>query len=217
MKVAPSILAADLGNVERELADVEKAGADYIHFDVMDGHYVPNLSFGPVLMESLMGRTSVPFDTHLMVENPDMYIEPFRRAGSHILTVQAEACLHLQRTLSCIRDSGMKAGAALCPATPLSVLEYVLGDLDLILIMTVNPGFSGQEYIRAMTSKIGDAGRMIRDSGLDIMLEVDGGINEITGPAAAMAGADILVAGSFIFNSKDYASAIRALRRKKRR
>jgi len=216
-KVAPSILSADLGNLEREITAVEEAGADYIHFDVMDGHFVPNLSFGPLLMESLRGKVSIPFDTHLMVENPDCYIEPFREAGSRILTVQVEECRHLQRTLACIRASGMKAGAALNPATPLSVLEYVWGDLDLVLIMTVNPGFAGQEYLPAMTPKITAARQMIRESGADISLEVDGGINELTGPLAISAGADILVAGSFVFGSADYGSAIRKLKIEKRR
>jgi len=210
--IAPSILSSDLSCLRDELMAIEKSGADYIHFDVMDGNFVPNLTYGPVLMESLKDKTHIPFDTHLMVFNPDNYIEPFLKAGTRILTVQAEACLHLQRTLSNIRGARLKAGVALNPATPLDILDYIKDDLDLILIMTVNPGFSSQEFIPSMLQKIKKTREIIDKSGKEILLEVDGGINAEIAPMVIEAGADILVAGSFFFSSNNYNEAVKNLR-----
>jgi ribulose-phosphate 3-epimerase len=210
--IAPSVLSADFSKLGQEIADVEKAGADVIHLDVMDGSFVPNITFGFPVIKSIRKTTELPFDTHLMIENPDRYIEDFKKAGCDWLTVQVEACVHLQRTLSVIRQMGMKSGAALNPHTPPDVLEYVMDDLDLILIMTVNPGFGGQEFLRVVVPKIEKVRRMIDKSGKDILIQVDGGITPLTAPEVVRAGADVLVAGSAIFHSKNYKEIIDKLK-----
>ncbi|MCL5774140.1 MAG: ribulose-phosphate 3-epimerase [Firmicutes bacterium] len=210
-KVSASILSADFSRLADEVKNVEKAGADLIHFDIMDGHFVPNLTFGPMVVSSLRDKTKLPFDVHLMVENPENYFEALERGGAGYVTVQVEASLHLQRILCHIRERGMKSGAALNPATPISFLDYVMDDLDLILIMSVNPGFGAQEFIPAVLTKIKEVRQRIDKSGRNILLSVDGGLHPETSTAVIKAGADILVAGSSIFGSKDYARAIASI------
>jgi ribulose-phosphate 3-epimerase len=212
VQVAPSLLSADFSRLAEELEAVERQGADLIHFDVMDGHFVPNLTVGPPVLKSLKSHTKLPFDCHLMIERPEEYVESFRKAGADIITVHQEACVHLQRVLHQIRESGAKAGVALNPATPVDHLEYVLGDIDLILIMTVNPGFGGQKFLESVVPKIRKARQMIDDAGLDIMLEVDGGVDGDTASAVIEAGARVLVAGTAVFKQPDYAAAIAALK-----
>lgn len=213
IKVAPSILSADFSRLGEEIIAVEKAGADMIHLDVMDGYFVPNITFGTVVIKSIRKVTNLPFDSHLMIENPEKYITDFANAGVNILTVQVEACVHLQRVLSQIHESGMKAGVALNPHTSTEFLEYIMKDLDLILVMTVNPGFGGQIFIESVIPKIKKVREMIDKSGRDIFLEVDGGINSRTCKTVIEAGANLLVAGSAIFGSKDYADMIRKLKK----
>lgn len=212
IKIAPSVLSADFSRLGEEIKDVESAGADMIHLDVMDGSFVPNITIGPVVIKSLRKITNLPFDAHLMIDNPGNFIADFAEAGVNILTVQAEACTHLQRVLAQIREHGMKAGAALNPHTPESILEYVMEDLDLILVMTVNPGFGGQKFIKSMVPKIEKVRKMIDRSGKNIYLEVDGGINSDTCETVINAGANLLVAGSAIFHPGSYAEAINKLR-----
>ncbi len=202
VKLAPSILSADFSKLGEQIIAAENAGVDLLHIDVMDGHFVPNITIGPLVLESLRGRTSLPFDTHLMISDPDRYIERFVIAGSDIVTVHAEATPHLHRTIHLINDYGAKAGVALNPSTPLALIENVLVDIDLLLIMTVNPGFGGQKFIETMLPKIEEAHEIIHQSGLKIELEVDGGVKPENARAIADAGADILVAGSAIFNRK---------------
>jgi len=211
--ILPSILSADFSCLADEIRAVESAGADMLHLDVMDGHFVPNITFGPVVIKSIRKLTNLAFDTHLMIDNADRYIADFAGAGSNILTVQAEACPHLQRCLSNIREHGMKAGAALNPHTPEQVLEYIMEDVDLILVMTVNPGFGGQKFIETMVPKIKRVREMIDRSGRDIYLEVDGGINPKTSGIVIEAGANLLVAGSAIFHSDKYGDTIKEMRR----
>jgi len=208
--IAPSILAADFARLGEEVRAIDTAGADYIHIDVMDGHFVPNISFGTPIMESIRGVTKKPFDVHLMIAPVDGYLEAFAKAGADIITVHAEAGPHLDRSLQAIRALGKKAGVSLNPATPASVLKHVLDRLDLILVMTVNPGFGGQAFIPAMLEKISEIRDMVRGRNIDI--EVDGGITRDTAAAVVKAGANVLVAGSAIFKSKDYAAEIRAIR-----
>ena len=210
--VAPSLLSADFSRLAQELEAVERQGADMIHFDVMDGHFVPNLTVGPPVLASLKSHTSLPFDVHLMIEHPEEYVAAFRKAGAAIITVHQEATVHLQRVLALIREQGAKAGVALNPATPLDHIQYVLGDVDLILLMTVNPGFGGQKFIPSVIPKIRDARAMIDASGYDIMLEVDGGIDPETAPRVVAAGARVLVAGTAVYRAPDYGDAIAALR-----
>ncbi|MEZ5892891.1 MAG: ribulose-phosphate 3-epimerase [Parvularculaceae bacterium] len=212
--IAPSILSADFARLGEEIAAVAAAGADYIHVDVMDGHFVPNLTIGPMVVKAARGATKLPFDVHLMISPVDPFIDAFAEAGADILTVHPEAGPHLHRTLQRIKAKGVKAGAALNPATPASVLEPVIDDLDLILVMSVNPGFGGQKFISSQLRKIEAARKMIDKSGRDILLEVDGGVDPQTAPQVIAAGAEVLVAGSAVFRGGEdaYAANIAALR-----
>ncbi|NVM21026.1 MAG: ribulose-phosphate 3-epimerase [Desulfobacterales bacterium] len=206
--IAPSILSADFSRLAEEIKAVEAAGADLIHVDVMDGHFVPNITIGPLVVEAVKRSAQVPLDVHLMIENPDQYLEEFARAGSAYLTVHPEACCHLHRTIQSIKDLGVKAGVALNPTTPLSTLEWILDDADLVLIMGVNPGFGGQEFIVQAIEKIEGLKSMISERNATVQISVDGGINEETIQKAAEAGADIFVAGSAIFGASDYGKTI---------
>ena len=213
INVSPSILSADFSKLGEEIIAVEKAGADMIHLDIMDGCFVPNITFGPVVIKSIRKITQLPFDSHLMIENPEKYIADFAKAGVNILTVQVESCVHLQRVLSQIHENGMKAGVAMNPHTPVNFLEYVIDQLDLVLVMTVNPGFGGQKFIEPVVPKIKKVREMIDRTGRSIFLEVDGGINSKTCRKVIDAGANLLVAGSAIFSSKDYVKAISELKK----
>lgn len=202
-KLAPSLLSADFSKLGDEISLVDKSGADVIHLDVMDGIYVPNITFGAPVIKKIRKNTELPFDVHLMVDRPERFIKDFVDAGSDIITVHAEATIHLHRTLQLIRESGVKAGVSLNPSTSLDVLQYVIDDVDLILIMSVNPGFGGQKYIPAMTDKILELRSIIDKSGNDIILEVDGGIKLENAAEIVNAGADLLVVGSGIFASEN--------------
>lgn len=213
IKIAPSILAADFARLGDQVREAEAAGADYIHVDVMDGHFVPNITLGPVVVEAIRPLTRLPLDVHLMIAAPDRYLADFARAGANILTVHQEASVHLHRTVQAIHHLGVKAGVAINPATPLPHLEEILPFADLILLMTVNPGFGGQAFIETMIPKIARLRRMIDERGLQCELEVDGGISPETAPRVIAAGAHVLVAGSAIFRTKEpVATAIRKLR-----
>lgn len=214
VRVAPSILSADFSRLGEEIAAVAASGADFIHVDVMDGHFVPNLTIGPVVVKAVRGATRLPFDVHLMIAPVDPYIDEFVDAGADILTVHPEAGPHLHRTLQRIRAAGAKAGVALNPATPAAAALEVIDDVDLILVMSVNPGFGGQSFIRSQLRKIESLRKAIDASGCDIMLEVDGGVNAETAPDVIAAGADVLVAGSAVFKGDPgrYAANIAAIR-----
>ncbi len=214
IKLAPSILSADFGRLAEEVQAVEEAGADLIHIDVMDGHFVPNLTIGPLVVEAIRPVTRLPFDVHLMIENPDQYLEAFARAGADWISIHVEACVHLHRTVSRIKELGKKAGVVLNPATPLESLTYILEEIDYVLIMSVNPGFGGQKFIPSALKKVRALKEMIAAYGLDLPVEIDGGVNLETLPEVVRAGADILVAGSAIFNTPDYAATIKAFRQK---
>lgn len=211
-KIAPSILSADFARLGEEIRAVEAAGADYIHIDVMDGHFVPNITIGPLVVDAVRKITSLPLDVHLMIESPDRYIQDFAAAGADIIVVHAEASIHLHRSLQLIKSLGKKAGVSLNPATPLNYLEHILGDLDLVLLMTVNPGFGGQSFIEESIPKIKALRGMLDRRGSEAELEVDGGVKTDNIARIAHAGADVFVAGSAVFNSSDYAATIKALK-----
>jgi ribulose-phosphate 3-epimerase len=214
LRIAPSILSADFARLGEEVETVAAAGADWIHVDVMDGHFVPNLTIGPGVVKAIRGRTKLPFDVHLMISPVDAYVPAFAAAGADVITVHPEAGPHLHRTLQLIRSLGKRAGAALNPATPVSAIAHVLGDLDLVLVMSVNPGFGGQSFIESQLAKIAELRRMIDESGRQIDLEVDGGVNVETAPRIVAAGADVLVAGTATFEGgpQRYAQNIARLR-----
>lgn len=212
ISIAPSILSADFAKLGEEVAEVERGGADWIHIDVMDGHFVPNLTFGPLVMESIVPYTKLPLDVHLMVENPELYVPAFAKAGAHMITVHAEACVHLHRVLHLIKEHGVKAGVAINPATPVSAIREVLEDVDLVLIMTVNPGFGGQAFIPGTLRKITELREWKQQHGIDFHIEVDGGVTSATAPLVVEAGADVLVAGSAVFGKVDRRAAIAEIR-----
>ncbi len=212
MKISPSILSADFSKLGEEIQNIEKAGADYIHIDVMDGSFVPNITIGNEVVKSLRKISALPFDVHLMIKNPDAHVKAFADAGSDIITIHAEASTHLDRSVALIKSFGKKAGVSIVPSTHEDVLDYVLEKLDLILVMTVNPGFGGQKFLDSQLKKIENIRKKISRSGRNIELEVDGGINDATAKLAVSAGADVLVSGSYIFGSKDYSEAILKLR-----
>jgi ribulose-phosphate 3-epimerase len=213
IQIAPSILSADFARLGEEVAAITKAGADLVHVDVMDGHFVPNLTIGPMVVKAIRPHTTLPLDVHLMVSCLDLITE-FAAAGADIITIHAEATPHLDRSLALIKSLGKKAGVSICPSTHESVLEYVMGQVDLILVMTVNPGFGGQSFITSQLEKIRNIRAMITKTGRDIMLEVDGGVNATTAKDVIAAGADVLVAGSAVFTGKadEYAKNIASLR-----
>ena len=213
-KIAPSILSADFSRLGDEIRAVDAAGADYIHVDVMDGHFVPNITIGPLVVEAARKVTRLPLDVHLMIADPDRYIPDFAAAGADIIVVHAEACPHLHRTIQLITSLGKRAGVSLNPATPLNVLDYVLGELDLVLLMTVNPGFGGQSFIEACIPKIQALRGMLDKRGLETELEVDGGVKTDNIARIAHAGADVFVAGSAVFGSSDYGATIAELKRR---
>ena len=210
VKIAPSILSADFAKLGEEVKAIDEAGCDYIHIDVMDGHFVPNITIGPDVVKALRPHTKKTFDVHLMISPVDQYLEAFANAGSDIITVHAEAGAHLDRSLQVIRGLGKKAGVSLNPSTPADVVQYVLDKVDLILVMTVNPGFGGQNFIESQVNKVSTLRKMIGDRPIE--LEVDGGINPKTAALVTGAGANVLVAGSAVFNSGKYKKAIEALR-----
>ncbi|RDI47503.1 ribulose-phosphate 3-epimerase [Falsibacillus pallidus] len=212
MKIAPSILSADFARLGDEIKDVEAGGADYIHVDVMDGQFVPNITIGPLIVEAIRPITKLPIDVHLMIEDPDKYIEAFAKAGADYISVHAEACRHLHRTIHHIKSLGVKAGVVLNPATPVETIQHIIEDIDLVLLMTVNPGFGGQKFIHSVVPKIKQVSDMINERGLNVEVEVDGGISADTAKVCADAGANVFVAGSAIYNQEDRKSAIEKIR-----
>jgi len=213
VKIAPSILSADFARLGDEIRDVENGGADWIHVDVMDGHFVPNITIGPLIVDAIRPVTKLPLDVHLMIEDPDRYIPQFAKSGADWITVHQEACRHLHRSLYLIKEQGVKAGVVLNPATPLATIEHVLTDLDMVLLMTVNPGFGGQKFIHNVVPKIKELRRMLDERGLGhVEIEIDGGVNAETARLCTEAGATVLVAGNAVFNQADRAQAIAAVR-----
>lgn len=212
IKVAPSILSADFSRLGEEIKDVEKGGADYIHVDVMDGHFVPNITIGSLIVEAIRPITSLTLDVHLMIENPDNYIPEFAKAGADIITVHVEACPHLHRTIGLIKSFGIKAGVVLNPHTPVSMIQHIIEDIDMVLLMTVNPGFGGQSFIPTVLPKIKEVATLIQERNLSVDIEVDGGVNKETAVLCREAGANVLVAGSAIYKQKDREKAIRDIR-----
>jgi ribulose-phosphate 3-epimerase len=210
--LAPSILAADISRLRDQVQLAEAAGADWFHLDVMDGHFVPNITFGPLMVKAMRKITRLPLDVHLMIENPDHYIQDFRDAGADSISVHAEAVAHLNRTVNFIKSVGAKAGVALNPATPINFLEYLLEDVDIVLVMTVNPGFGGQQFIPNSLKKIARISDLIKQSGCSIFLEVDGGIDTNTTTAVVKAGANVLVAGAATFGANDIGDAVKKIK-----
>ena len=209
--IAPSLLSADFSKLQEEVKDIEQGGADWLHLDVMDGHFVPNITFGPGLIKALRPHSNLFFDVHLMIENPDKYIQEFADSGADMIVVHAEACTHLHRTIQSIHATGKKAGVALNPATSLSVLDYILPDVDMVLLMSVNPGFGGQKFIN-IVPKLERLMEMCKKQGVSPLVQVDGGITSETAPLVVNAGANVLVAGSAVFGKPDRKVAIEALR-----
>lgn len=214
VKIAPSILSADFSMLGEELKKVERAGADLIHVDVMDGHFVPNITIGPPVIKSLRKATSLPLDVHLMIDNPDKYILEFVKAGSDFLTVHVETCTHLHRTVQSIKEQGIKVGVALNPATSLSFLDHILSDIDMVLLMSVNPGFGGQKFIENILSKISKLKEIIQKENLNVDIGIDGGVKVENISEIVKAGANMIVAGSAVFHSKDYKEVIEKMRMK---
>jgi ribulose-phosphate 3-epimerase len=213
-KLSASILSADFGRLAEEVRTVERAGADWIHVDVMDGHFVPNITIGPDVVRALRQVTDLPLDVHLMIENPDRYLKAFAEAGADWLGVHVEASPHLHRSIQFIKELGVKAAVVLNPATPLNTIEYILGDVDMVLLMTVNPGFGGQKFIQGALPKIRQLRGMMDRLGREVLLEVDGGVNRNTIDDLVSAGVDVFVAGSAVFNGNDYVSNVKALKEK---
>jgi len=213
IKIAPSVLAADFLKLKDQIALAEEGGADWLHLDIMDGHFVPNITFGPPIVESIKKSTKLPLDVHLMIDQPNNYLEAFRSAGADIITVHQEACIHLHRTIGRIKELGAKAGVALNPATPTSFLTDIIRDADLVLIMTVNPGFGGQSFITDSVQKIEEIRHMARTAKKDIHVEVDGGIDQHTARLVVKAGANVLVAGTSIFRQTNISRAVVDLRK----
>ena len=213
IKISPSILSADFARLGEEIRAIDVGGADYIHVDVMDGHFVPNITIGPLVVEAVRKVTAKPLDVHLMIENPDRYIPDFARAGADLITVHQEAVPHLHRTIQLIKGLGKKAGVSINPATPVSTLDVILDDLDLVLLMSVNPGFGGQSFIPATLAKISALRRRITERGLSVEIEIDGGVKADNIGQIAAAGADVFVAGSAVFSTPDYGQTIALLRR----
>jgi ribulose-phosphate 3-epimerase len=211
-KIAPSILSADFTRLAEEVKRVEQAGADYIHIDVMDGHFVPNITVGPMIVKAVRQVTELPLDVHLMISNPDFFVDDFVKAGADMITIHAEAVNHLHRSIQYIKDAGARPAVSLNPASPLQMIEYVLEDVGMVLLMTVNPGFGGQSFIPGVIPKIESLREIIDKRGLDMELEVDGGIGPQTIGPASLAGANVFVAGSAIFHSDNYADTIRLMR-----
>ena len=212
IKLAPSILSADFARLLEDVKKVEKAGCEYLHIDVMDGHFVPNITLGPGIVKSLRKDVNMVFDAHLMIENPDNYIKEFADAGCDIIVVHQEACTHLHRTIQNIKSHGIKAGVALNPATPIETIKYVLQDVDMVLLMSVNPGFGGQSYIPVVTEKIKELKALTDEMNLDIDIEVDGGVKPSNIAEVVNAGANVIVAGSAIFNAGNIDEAVKSLR-----
>jgi len=214
VRIAPSILSADFSRLGEEIKSAEDAGADLIHIDVMDGHFVPNITVGPLVVKAVKGVASIPLDVHLMIDEPDRYIEAFAQSGADLLTVHSEACIHLHRSVQNIREQGVKAGVSINPATPLSDIEFILPFIDMVLVMSVNPGFGGQEFIPEVVPKIKKLKEMIIEGGYDVSIEVDGGINPDNSVEVVSAGADILVMGNAFYGSDDYHAVVKAVREK---
>ena len=212
IQISPSILSADIACLDKEVQAVTKAGADWIHVDVMDGHFVPNITFGPSVVAAVKKSTDLPIDVHLMISNPDHYIQDFANAGANLLCVHAEASVHLNRTIQLIKQNGVKAGVSLNPGTPINVLEWVIEELDYILIMSVNPGFSGQAFIPNSIKKIGSLRKILIKKNISPLIQVDGGVSSHTIADLQNAGADVFVAGSAVFGSEDYAETIAQFR-----
>lgn len=213
IKIAPSILSADFSRLGEQVAEAERGGADAIHIDIMDGNFVPNITMGTVVVEAIRRHTSLPFDLHLMIDAPERYIAEFAAAGADTITVHAEACVHLHSVVQQIRAAGKRPSVAVSPATPVSAIEEIIADLDQVLVMTVNPGFGGQAFIEGMLGKISRVRALIEERGLDVDLQVDGGISAATAAAVARAGANVLVAGSAVYNDRmSVADAIAAIR-----
>ena len=209
IKLAPSVLSADMSRLAEQVGLIEQGGADYVHLDVMDGAFVPNITFGGPVVRSLAGKTGLPFDVHLMIERPELRIPDFVTPQTEFITVHQEACVHLHRVIQQIKDLGIKAGVAVNPATPVSAIECILGDIDMVLVMSVNPGFGGQKFIPSAMIKISELDEIRRNEELDFVIEVDGGVNLENAPALAAVGTDILVAGNAVFGAEDVTARVK--------